>query len=698
MEPTYWNKPGKRRTINSGGMGPLESTGTETGAKPKQAQPDRDSVSTIRDEDQDELQGAVGGQPVGEQPAGGQPVAPQHGGGLAGPGAEDNGTTSKDGFLKPPQIPPRSRSTSRNLSPASSRPPTPDPRADSRRNSLSEFDLVGSYSLDTPLGGGRETHSLDTPLGGAQGRKGEKKIGLPLLHENATEVELNRYLLDLNVEVDGYTEYQDLVEGWNETYHQVATSLNEKVESAWVVTQRGGFISKSTKINLLRGQINVAYSAMKMAAQKIATAEREADPESEAPSEAENDPTSVTDDQRGGQVSQRDQQQQQQARQGNASSNQRNGMQSNTFENRLVAIEQQIAMLARCVDKKADSKAVKEAQVSIANLQDKVQALNVESVYQSVYRELHIDTINNSIIENREGVNSVKNSIADIESCMKQLMKDSYTLKTELREIHNQFMLTSSIIETSFTGRPPPQQAARERGPQPEAHQSASNQAPTNRGLGPRAALDQLLGAAQSQAPATTTVTNSIHGRAIAPRVSGVSPIYTATGGVRVSSRQMVTIPGPPSQTRPSGPPERAPQSSTAVSPAPSEHNTARSTSQQEPTEPPPTTRTGTQAAGSPTQSAASSPQGQEQRQHDRVQWLRDEASDLKAKLTPELDSPLMTRSLILSLHKSKLISIENDRKELLRSLDRCIERFSANVLDDQTVTEVRKAASAAKT
>ena len=81
---------------------------------------------------------------------------------------------------------------------------------------------------------------------------------------------------------------------------------------------------------------------------------------------------------------------------------------------------------------------------------------------------------------------------------------------------------------------------------------------------------------------------------------------------------------------------------------------------------------------------------------NDRAAWLFNSANELVGRLEPSLDSPELTKAVVVGLHKSKLISVENDRKDLLHLLDKYIDDRSQPT-DNRLVKHARSAASSAK-
>ena len=177
MEKGYWDREGTRRTMNSGGRGPRAQ---EDGARGDQS--DQGEVSN------NPQVSAVQGEPE-KNPEGQGPVS-----------------TNQQNLLRPP-LPPRrpgSRSPStRGPSPVSSRPPTPDPRKDSRRSSLNAFELPKSLE--------------GTPLGAFTGHRLQEEdlmLEVSLLSESASQEDLDIYLHDLEEELEGYEEYTDIWMAW----------------------------------------------------------------------------------------------------------------------------------------------------------------------------------------------------------------------------------------------------------------------------------------------------------------------------------------------------------------------------------------------------------------------------------------------------------------------------------------------------
>ena len=79
-----------------------------------------------------------------------------------------------------------------------------------------------------------------------------------------------------------------------------------------------------------------------------------------------------------------------------------------------------------------------------------------------------------------------------------------------------------------------------------------------------------------------------------------------------------------------------------------------------------------------------------------RAAWLFNSANELVDRLEPSLDSSELTKAVVVGLHKSKLISVENDRKDLLHLLDKYIDDRSQPT-DQRLVQHARSAASNAK-
>ena len=79
----------------------------------------------------------------------------------------------------------------------------------------------------------------------------------------------------------------------------------------------------------------------------------------------------------------------------------------------------------------------------------------------------------------------------------------------------------------------------------------------------------------------------------------------------------------------------------------------------------------------------------------DRAASLHDSATSLIGKLVPEIGSAEMNKVTVINLHKSKLIAVDNDRKELLRDLEKYRDKTHNPIA--QLIKDVKSAAGQAK-
>ena len=79
----------------------------------------------------------------------------------------------------------------------------------------------------------------------------------------------------------------------------------------------------------------------------------------------------------------------------------------------------------------------------------------------------------------------------------------------------------------------------------------------------------------------------------------------------------------------------------------------------------------------------------------DRAASLHNSATSLIGKLVPEIGSAEMNKVTVINLHKSKLIAVDNDRKELLRDLEKYRDKTHHPIA--QLITDVKSAAGQAK-